>query len=168
MATDEGSRNPFDGVTDFFSELSRMREIGVHGRESRHEERERTHASAWVPATDILARGPDLLVRIELAGVDPDDVALSFAHDVLTVSGTRGGADDGAEPDAVYYVRELYYGAFRRSVTLPEGTRPEQIVATFDDGLVEIVVAGAAAAEPGTRISFTDRSAPPVTRRLGG
>ena len=74
MATDEGSRNPFDGVTDFFNELSRMREIGVHGRESRHEERERTHASAWVPATDILARGPDLLVRIELAGVDPDDV----------------------------------------------------------------------------------------------
>lgn len=167
MSTHEGSRNPFDGVTDFFSELNRMRELGIHGREPRHEERERTHASAWVPATDIVAIGDDLVVRIELAGIDPEDVALSYAHDVLTVSGTRS-AGIGEDPDAVYYVRELYYGAFRRSVTLPEGTRAEQITATFDDGLVEIRVEGAAAAEPGTRITFTDRSDPPVTRRLGG
>ena len=32
------SRNPFEGVTDYFSELSRMREVGTHGREHPREE----------------------------------------------------------------------------------------------------------------------------------
>ena len=72
-------RNPFEGVTDFFSELARMRSIGVHGG-SEHgvEASERTHASAWVPATDILAQGDDLVIRVELAGVDPEDVDLQL------------------------------------------------------------------------------------------
>ena len=55
-------KNPFEGVTDFFSELSRMRELGTHGRDQGHEHRQRTHASAWVPATDIFARDQDLVI----------------------------------------------------------------------------------------------------------
>ena len=109
-----------------------------------HEERKRTHASAWVPTTDIFAQGDELVIRVELAGVDPADVELRFANGVLTVSGTRNpefGTSDGDEPK--FYVRERFYGEFRRSITLPEGTQPNQIQAAFDDGLVEIVVAGA-------------------------
>ena len=48
---------------------------------------------AWVPMTDIVAQGEDLLIRVELAGVDPEDVELSFSHGVLTVSGTRRPRD---------------------------------------------------------------------------
>ena len=60
----EQHRNPFEGVTDFFSELARMRSIGLRGGpEHTGEAVERTHASAWVPTTDILARGADLLIR---------------------------------------------------------------------------------------------------------
>ena len=51
-------RNLFEGVTDFFTELGRIREVGSHGT-ARSEDRERTHATAWVPATDIFARGRD-------------------------------------------------------------------------------------------------------------
>ena len=48
--------NPFEGVTDFFSELARMRSVGIRGGgEHGVEAVERTHASAWVPPTDILA-----------------------------------------------------------------------------------------------------------------
>jgi HSP20 family protein len=81
--------NPFGGVTDFFSELARMRSVGVRGGgEHGVEAVERTHASAWVPPTDILALGDDLVVRVELAGVDPEDIDLRFSHGVLTVSGS--------------------------------------------------------------------------------
>jgi HSP20 family protein len=38
------------------------------------------------------------VIRVELAGVDPEDVDLRFSHGVLTVSGSRGpGVEDGAE-----------------------------------------------------------------------
>ena len=160
-------RNPFEGVTDLFTELSRMREVGLHGRETAHEDKQRTHASAWVPTTDIFAQGDRLVIRIELAGVDPQDVELHFANGVLTVSGTRNGDfGNGDTEEPKFYVRERFYGAFRRSITLPEGTRRDQIHAGFDDGLVEIVISGVVGRSDATRIELRDRSSGATTRAV--
>ncbi len=160
-------RNPFDGVTDLFSELARIRSLGLRGTEAPGvEAAERTHASAWVPTTDILARGNDLVIKVELAGVDPDDIDLRFAHGALTVSGTRDSGDaevDGTE----FYVRERFYGEFRRVFNLPEGTEPSQIAAEFDDGLVEITVRDALVRDDSTKISLTDKSSGATSRRIG-
>jgi len=162
--TDE-RRNPFEGVTDFFSERARMREIGIHGGAERGvEAAERTHASAWVPATDILALGEDLVIRIELAGVDPEDVDLSFSHGVLTVSGVRRAGPD--DDPAGFLIRERFYGAFRRVITLPEGTEADQIAAEFDDGLVEIRVRNGVGPADSTKIALADRSAGRTSRTV--
>ena len=61
--------NPFQGITDLFTEFGRMRETGTHGRELASQDRQRTHASAWVPTTDIFALGDRLVIRIELAAL---------------------------------------------------------------------------------------------------
>ncbi|MGH3347482.1 MAG: Hsp20/alpha crystallin family protein [Nocardioides sp.] len=158
-------RNPFEGVTDFFSELARMRSIGLHGGGERSGEPiERTHASAWVPTTDILARGDDLVIRVELSGVDPEDVDLRFTHGVLTVSGTRspGPADDTAD----FLIRERFYGEFRRVITLPDGTDADQINAEFDDGLVEITVSNGVSPSDSTKISLADKSEGVTSRKV--
>jgi HSP20 family protein len=149
-------RNPFTGITDLFTELGRLREIGI-GRELGTEDRQRTHASAWVPTTDIFAQGDRLVIRVELAGVDPADIDLRFANGVLTVSGNRTG-EFGSGDETMFYVRERFYGEFRRSITLPEGTQRDQIQASFDDGLVEIVVEGACTSAESSRIALRDRS----------
>ena len=158
--------NPFQGITDLFTELGRIRETGLHGREAGTQHRERTHASAWVPTTDIFVQGDRLVIRIELAGVDPDKIDVRFANGMLTVSGNRTGAfGNGAEP--TFYVRERFLGEFRRSITLPEGTRRDQIQAGFDDGLVEIVVEGVGEQADSSRIQLRDRSSAATTRTLG-
>lgn len=160
----DSRRNPFDGVTDFFSELGRLRSLGIRGGgEHGVEAVERTHADAWVPQTDILARGDDLIIRVELAGVDPEDVDLRFTQGMLTVCGTRRSDEDEVE----FYVRERYSGEFRRVITLPEGTDAAQIDAEFDDGLVEITVRDAVAPDDSTRISLTDKSTEATKRRVG-
>jgi len=158
-------RRPFSGVTDLFSELNRMRDLGTHGREHPHEDKERTHASAWVPPTDIVAQGDDLVIRIELAGVDPEEIHLSYSQGVLTVSGSRRTelADD--DPSN-FYVRERFYGEFRRSITLPESIKPSQITAEFDNGLVQIIVRGYVRQSSGTRIKLADKSSAATTRTL--
>lgn len=158
-------RNPFQGITDLFSEFGRIREAGVHGRETGSELRQRTHASAWVPTTDIFVLGDRLVIRVELAGVDPENIDLSFANGVLTVSGNRTG-EFGADDEPTFYVRERFYGEFRRSITLPDGTRREQIQAAFEDGLVEIVVEGVGKQAETSRIELRDRSSAASTRTL--
>ena len=63
------TRNPFRGLVDTMSEMARMREYaeGSGGQEDQR----RTHATAWVPTTDIFAEGDELNIRCELAGVGP-------------------------------------------------------------------------------------------------
>ena len=158
-----GSRpNIFEGVTDYFTELTRMRGLGIHGAP----DTERTHASAWVPVTDIFARNDDLVIRVELAGVDPDEVALSFSRGVLTISGTRGRE---LPDDVEFLTHERYYGEFRRLITLPKETRADQISSVLDRGLLEITVRGALGSPQaaGQRIEVVARSqepsAPPVS-----
>ena len=159
--------NPFEGVTDFFSELARMRYLGVRGGGDRGAEvTERTHASAWVPPTDILAVGDDLVVRVELAGVDPDDVDLRFSQGLLTVSGTRRSGPE--DEQAQFYVRERFYGEFRRVITLPEGTEAEQITAEFDAGLVQITVADGVSPSASTKISVVTKSEGKSSRSVSG
>jgi HSP20 family protein len=159
-------RNLFEGVSDLFTELGRIREVGTHGYGHGTEDRERTHATAWVPATDIFARGDDMVIRVEVAGVTPDDVAITFTGGVLTVSGVRRKELGGADEDS-FYIRERPYGAFRRAMTLRAGTTDDQIGAEIRDGLVEITVKdGCAGGEP-QRIALKDASSEPAVRRVG-
>ena len=164
---DDQPQHPFGGITDLFSEMNRIRDVGVHGREQRAgEERQRTHASAWVPSTDIVAQGSDLLIRIELAGVAPEDVHLGFAHGILTVFGTRQ-TELADEENVKFFVRERFYGEFRRSITLPEVTEAADIEAEFADGLVEILVRGAATETASTRIEIRNKTGAATRRTLG-
>jgi HSP20 family protein len=151
-------RNPFRGIVDVMGEMNRMRELGRTGYETGQEDRQRTHATAWVPSTDIFAKGADLIIRVSLAGVSQEDVDITFSDGVLTVSGERKSELDDEEVS--FYVRERYYGAFRRTITLPAGTDESRISADFENGLLEVTVGGGAATaavEP-RRIEIGNRS----------
>jgi HSP20 family protein len=145
--------NPFRGFVDVMSEMNRMREIGRGTYDPGYEERERTQASAWVPNADVFARGEDLVIRLELAGVDREDIEITLHDNTLTVAGER---ESDLDEDASFYVQERFYGAFRRSMTLPAGIDEGSISAYSDNGLLEITVPGGATAES-HRIEIGDK-----------
>lgn len=146
---DGSGTNPFRGFVDVMSEMSRMRDLGKTGYETGHEGRQRDHATAWVPSADIFARGRDLVIRVSLSGVLKEDIDITFTNNVLTISGVRRSEpEDGEGEEANFYVRELYYGAFRRSITAPSGINENDISADFDNGMLEVTVQGGVAAEP--------------------
>jgi HSP20 family protein len=156
--------SPFEGVSDFFSEMARMREVGRHGYDQALQRR--THATAWVPSTDIFARERDLVIRVELAGVHPEDVEITFSQGSLTVAGQRFTELGTADEDS-FFVRERPYGAFRRSITLPAGINERDISAEFIDGLAEITVRGGASAADLSRIELRHQPREPTRRTLG-
>ncbi|GAB3505787.1 Hsp20/alpha crystallin family protein [Amycolatopsis cihanbeyliensis] len=141
-------RNPFRGVVDGVSEMNRMadRMTGADGGST--EQQPRGYANAWSPATDIVARGSDLLIRCELPGVSLDDVEVSMSRGTLTIAGER----QRDEEDTEVYVRERAHGQFRRDITLPEGVKKEHIEAELTEGVLRVTVAGSAAAPGSSRI----------------
>ncbi|MDP9439669.1 MAG: Hsp20/alpha crystallin family protein [Actinomycetota bacterium] len=130
------TRNPFRGLVDTMSEMARMREYAEGS--SGQEDQRRTHATAWVPTTDIFAEGDDLKIRCELAGVRQEDVEISFSDGALTIDGERTGAPETTD----FYARERYYGRFRRRLKLPQGVDKGAISASFENGLLEVTVKG--------------------------
>jgi HSP20 family protein len=146
------TRNPFRGLVDTMSEMARMREYaeGSGGQEDQR----RTHATAWVPTTDIYAEGDDLKIRCELAGVRPEDVEISFSDNALTIDGERTGAPETTD----FYARERYYGHFRRRLKLPQGIDKGAISASFENGLLEITVKGGVDRHEPERIQIDRRT----------
>ncbi len=134
--------HPARGFVDLMSEMERIRNLGRTGFDSGQPKVARTQATAWVPTTDMFARGTDLVIVVELAGVPASDVDISVSDGVLTISGERLGRSD--DENVTPYLRERYYGAFRRSLALPSGVDEQTITASFRDGLVTITVPGAA------------------------
>ena len=151
-------RNPFRGFVDVMSEMSRMRDLVTDpASETGQEDQRRTHANAWIPPTDIFVRQGDLVIRCELAGVKREDVEITISDGVLHVSGER--RSELNEEEVTYYTRERFYGAFRRSMSLPEGVSEEDIDATFEDCVLEITVQrGDAAVPEPRRIQIKDKS----------
>jgi len=95
-----------------------------------------------VPAVDVFTRDGDLVVRVELPGMDPErDIDVSVQDGVLVIRGERRFEE---QTEAENYVRlESAYGAFQRAIPLPERVSEEDIQANYQDGILEIIVPGA-------------------------
>ena len=97
-----------------------------------------TTKSAWMPAVDISERKDAYLVAVELPGVGIDDLEITFQDGLLTIQGERHDAHDSSE-EKVHRV-ERRYGPFLRSITLPSHVMAEEIEASAQDGVLQILV----------------------------
>ena len=97
-----------------------------------------TTPAAWAPAVDISERKDAYLVAVELPGVKPDQVEITFEDGLLTIQGDRHFAHDSAEEKM--HRAERHYGAFRRSITLPSHVEADKIEASVQDGVLQILL----------------------------
>ena len=117
--------------------------LGLHGQQQGSG---RATTTAWAPALDISERKDAYLVTVELPGVEPDDLDITLEDGLLTIQGERHFAHDSSEQQ--FHRIERRYGAFRRSITLPTQVQAEQIEASFDNGVLEVMVPKAEEAKP--------------------
>jgi HSP20 family protein len=115
--------------------------LGLHGQQQGS-----GTATAWAPALDISERKDAYLVTVELPGVEADDLDITLEDGLLTIQGERRFTSESSEQQ--FHRIERRYGAFRRSITLPAQVQAEQIEASFDNGVLQIVVPKAEEATP--------------------
>ena len=103
--------------------------------------------AGFVPPVEMHMRGSDVVIRLELPGIDVgNDVDVAVDKGRLVIRGER--RDEKNEQGAQFLVRELRYGSFRREFALPEGVTAENIEASYDQGMLEVVVRNAVQPEP--------------------
>ena len=99
--------------------------------------------SEWLPAADVLTKGEDLLIRLELPGIDPErDLEITAEDGTVRIRGERRESEEVKEEG--YIRRESFYGSFERALRLPSGVTAEDLKASYEDGILEILVPGAA------------------------
>jgi HSP20 family protein len=99
-----------------------------------------------------------LVVRIEMAGIDPEkDVEISLDDDVLHIGAERHEEEETTERN--YTRRELRYGSFRRDLLVPKGTKEGDVTASYKDGILEVRVPTTPRTPlpPATKIPVTKR-----------
>ena len=110
--------------------------------------------SGFSPAAEIVKDGDDAVVRLELPGVDVEkDVNVELDHGRLVIHGER--RDEHAEQKDGRTLREVRYGAFRRSFQLPAHITGEAVSASYDAGVLTVRVAGAYTGTHAQRIAIT-------------
>ncbi len=102
----------------------------------------------FMPVTDVFVRDEDLVIRVELPGIDPaSDVTVSVEDGHLVIRGERKQEQELKEE--AYYRLETAYGTFERFFPLPEGFEEGAIEAVYVDGVLEVILPAAAkAVEP--------------------
>jgi len=92
----------------------------------------------WLPAIDVSKRDDQLVVHAELPGFNTKDVCVEVDGGTLTISGERQHS-------------ERSYGSFYRAIPLPENVDPDQIKATFTDGVLEVTMPAPKAEQQGRK-----------------
>ncbi len=89
------------------------------------------------PAIESYLEGDKVVVRADLPGVDPKDVHISVSGNLLMIKGSR--EDNTEKKECSFVCREVSYGSFERSITLPQGVKVEDIKASYKDGVLELI-----------------------------
>jgi HSP20 family protein len=109
----------------------------------------------WAPPIDVFEREDAIFLKADLPGLDEDDLRIEVNDNALVISGER--RSEAQEEKNGYYRVERSYGAFSRSLVLPDGVDADRIEANFDRGVLEVKVPKPEARQP-RRISIGSRT----------
>lgn len=94
--------------------------------------------AGFLPATDIYEKGGNLIVEIQIPGIDAEKVDISVEDDNLIVQGKTEKRSEVEEKN--YFRREIRTGSFYRTVPLPAHVQGDKASAAYDDGVLKISI----------------------------
>jgi len=92
--------------------------------------------ASWCPPVDVFETEDAYVVKMELAGVDRDNLSVTFDHGQLTVVGCRH--EFCSEAKVTCHQMEIPYGQFKRTIFISRNTDADGITAQYVTGFLEI------------------------------
>jgi HSP20 family protein len=108
----------------------------------------------WMPAIEAFQRGNEFVVRAEVPGMNRQDLTVEVGDDSLTIRGERKREHE-EDREGMFWT-ERTYGSFARVIPLPPGTITDSAKASFNNGILEVVMqTPSAEARRGRRIDIS-------------
>jgi HSP20 family protein len=102
----------------------------------------------WMPALDVRESEDRWEVTLDLPGLEPGDVNVTFEDGMLSITGKRDFSQE--DRGDTWHRIERVFGTFARSIRLPQTADTEKIEATFDKGVLTVSVPKTEQARPRT------------------
>jgi len=130
--------NPFRELSELQHEVNRVF-AGSPLNRRYTQEPEATETYQWAPPVDILEQGGNVLLRVELPGLEKEDIHVDVENGQLSIRGDKKNAL--AQDDTTYHRVESRYGTFCRTFTLPDSLDPDKIEAAYKNGVLTLRLA---------------------------
>ncbi|MGH9570813.1 MAG: Hsp20/alpha crystallin family protein, partial [Candidatus Angelobacter sp.] len=108
--------------------------------------KEQLAAGSFVPAVDIYEDEHSLALKLEVPGMNDEDLHVSLENSTLSVTGERKFEKEEKEEN--FHRIERRYGSFSRTFRLPNTVDTEKVDASYDKGILKITLAKRAEAKP--------------------
>ncbi len=92
----------------------------------------------WDLAVDVYEEKGNVVAEMNLPGIDPKEIEVSFQNGYLKIAGKREEEKETKEKN--YFFKEIKRGTFERKVELPGKVKTDKAEATFKNGMLKIVV----------------------------
>jgi HSP20 family protein len=102
-------------------------------------------SGTWAPAVDVAEEGDKILVKVEVPGMNENDLKVHFEDGMLTVTGER---QFERKDERNYHRIERAYGTFTRTFSLPRTVDANAITANYRNGVLEIEIPKKEEAKP--------------------
>ena len=103
-------------------------------------------AGSFVPSVDVYEDEHSLVLKLEVPGMNEEDLNVSLENNTLTVSGERKFEKEEKEEN--FHRIERRYGSFARTFRLPNTVNAENVDAAYDKGILKITLGKRAEAKP--------------------
>jgi HSP20 family protein len=108
--------------------------------------KEQLAQGTFIPPVDIYEDEHNLVLKLEVPGMNEEDLNVSLENNTLAVSGERKFEKEEKEEN--FHRIERRYGSFSRTFRLPNTVDPEKVEAAYDKGILKITLAKRAEAKP--------------------
>ena len=103
-------------------------------------------AGTFVPPVDVYEDEQNLVLKLEVPGVNEGDINVSVENNTLTIQGERKFEKEEKEEN--FHRIERRYGSFMRTFRLPNTVDSEKVEASYEKGILKIMLAKRAEAKP--------------------
>jgi HSP20 family protein len=140
---------------DLFANFERMRREMDQLFGDVFEGRRGMRGQGFMPRVDVYYTDdpPRAVVKVDLAAVDPADVALEIRGRQLVIAGERRPTEAGGR---LYQQIEIEHGPFRRVVELGADVVADQASASYEDGVLQVEIPLAQPEQSTRRVPITD------------